>query len=75
MNIKNKALNITFDIALSDYETRAQGKNWKYIDVQNKMEELLTALHDSIKLKKGEVPESAFPFFCDEEFKTTETRN
>jgi hypothetical protein len=67
MDIKNKALNITFDIALSDYETRAQGKNWKYEDVQNKMEELLTALHDSIKIS-GEVPESAFQFFCDEEF-------
>jgi hypothetical protein len=75
MNIQKKALNITFDIALSEYECRAQEKNWKYDDVQKKIEELLKALHDSIRLSRGEVPESAFEFFCDEEFKTTETRN
>jgi len=67
MKIKEKALDITCEIAISDYERRATEQSFKYQDVQNKIEELLTALHDSIKIS-GEVPESAFQFFCDEEF-------
>jgi len=67
MTIDEMATDLTFEIGRSELD-RA---DLRYKTTQDTITELLSALHDAIRLNSGEVPESAMKFFCDEEFKST----
>jgi len=66
MTINEMALDLTFRIGKSELAR----SDLRYKATQDTITELLSALHDAIRLNSGEVPESAMKFFCDEEFKT-----